>query len=379
MNRTKTTLAATIITGIVLAACGGGDNEATPTTVDGVTTTTTTEAAATTTELVETAAATSTTTQPIVTSTTIPDVLRMPLTGEPVEDASDIPDRPAIAVKMPVDRKAQPWSGLNQADIVFEAIINGGFTRLISMFHSQQADPVGPIRSGRAQDVDVIAMFREPLVGWSGGNPSVTREMRRADDELNVLIDLNAVRGFSDLYYRRSGVADAPNNLYSSTEVLLTATPTEFAAPTPVFTYLKPGEEVTGEPATDIAVTLDAISSEWEYDPETERYFRSQNGLESMTESGDTEERVWADNVVVMSADYGVNPLDNNPDLVSRGSNPLLVFSRGTVREGVWIRFDIVDPFAFFNNLDELDAVGLVPGRTWVEFPRNEEGNIIYS
>ena len=377
MNRSNTTLALTVIVGIVLAACSGGDNEATPTTADVVPATP--EPSAPTTEPVETATSTSTTMRPIVTSTTIPDVLRMPLTGEPIDDASEIPDRPAIAVKMPVDRKAQPWSGLNQADIVFETIINGGVTRFISMFHSQEADPVGPIRSGRAQDVDIIAMFREPLVGWSGGNPSVTREMRRADEELDVLVDLNAVRGSSDLYYRRSGVADAPNNLYSSTEVLLTATPAEFTAPVPVFTYLKPGDEVVGEPATDIAVTLDDISSEWEYDSATERYFRSQNGLESMTESGDTDERVWADNVVVMSADYGINPLDNNPDLVSRGSNPLLVFSRGTVREGVWIRFEIVDPFAFFDNLDDLNAVGLVPGRTWVEFPRNEEGNITYS
>jgi hypothetical protein len=375
---TKKLLALTAFTGIVLAACGGGDNEATPTTAEAVATTTaTTEAAATT--VAAAATSTSTTMRPIVTTTTIPDVLRIPLTGEPIDDASEIPDRPAIAVKMPVDRKAQPWSGLNEADIVFETIINAGVTRLIAMFHSQQADPVGPIRSGRAQDVDIISMFREPLVGWSGGNPSVTREMRRADEELNLLIDLNNVRGSSELYYRRSGVADSPNNLYSSTEVLLTATPAEFTVPTPVFTYLKPDEEVVGAPATDIAVTLDSVSSEWEYDPETERYFRSQNGIESMTESGDAEERVWADNVVVMSADYGINPLDNNPDLVSRGSNPLLVFSRGTVREGVWIRFEIVDPFAFFDNLVDLNAVGLVPGRTWVEFPRNEAGNVTYS
>jgi hypothetical protein len=383
VNRTNTTpirtiLALSLAAGLVLAACGGGDDETAPTTATPVTTTIP-ETAASTTEVVDTATSTSTTLRPIVTSTTVPDVLRMPLTGEPVDDASEIPDRPAIAVKMPVDREAQPWSGLNQTDIVFETIINAGVTRFIAMFHSQLADPVGPIRSGRAQDVDIIAMFREPLVGWSGGNPSVTREMRRADEELNVLIDLNNVRGSSDLYYRRSGVAASPNNLYSSTEVLLTATPDEFTTPTPVFTYLKPDEELVGEPASQVTVTLDSISSEWEYDPETQRYFRSQNGFESMTESGDGEERVWADNVVVMSADYGINPLDNNPDLVSRGSNPLLVFSRGTVREGVWVRFEITDPFAFFDNLDDLNAVGLVPGRTWVEFPRNEEGNITYS
>jgi len=364
-----------VLTATVLAACGGGE-EAVPTTAAAPETT---EAAVATTVVVETATTISTAMEPIVTSTTVPDVLRMPLTGEPVDDASEIPDRPAIAVKMPVDRSAQPWSGLNEADIVFETIINGGVTRFITVFHSQDADPVSPVRSGRAQDIDIISMFREPLVGWSGGNPSVTREMRRADEELNVLIDLNAVRGHSDLYYRRSGVAAAHNNLYSSTDVLRTSTPAEFTTPVPVFTYLKPDEEPVGEEVTEISVTLDDIVSEWEYDSETQRYFRSQDGVESMTESGDTEERVWADNVVVILADYGINPLDNNPDLQSRGSNPLLVFSRGTVRAGVWLRFEPFEPFAFVDNLDDLNLVGLVPGRTWVEFPRNEEGNVVYS
>ncbi|HUF97103.1 MAG TPA: DUF3048 domain-containing protein [Ilumatobacter sp.] len=374
MNRSKSALLLAAVTATAVAACGGG-SDATPTTT-AETVPTATSAPATTDRATTT---TSTTLKPIVTSTTVPDVLRVPLTGEPIDDASQIPDRPAVAVKMPVDRRAQPWSGLNNADIVFETIINGGFTRLIAMFHSDGADPVGPIRSGRAQDIDVISMFREPLVGWSGGNPSVTREMRIADDELNVLVDLNAVRGHSDLYYRRSGVALSPNNLYSSTDVLLTATPEVYAPPTPVFPYLKPGEEPIGEPATEIEVTLDDISSEWEYDPETERYFRSQNGFTSITETGAADEQVWADNVVVMMADYGINPLDNNPDLQSRGSNPLLVFSKGTVREGVWVRFETVDPFAFFDNLDDLNAVGLVPGRTWVEFPRNEAGNVEFS
>lgn len=376
MNRANTPLVLFVLAGTVLAACSGGSDTATPTT--SAATASTTEAA-TTTSVSATISTTSTTPNPVVTSTTIPDVLRMPLTGEPIDDPSLIPDRPAVAVKVPVDRVAQPWSGLNNADIVFETIINAGVTRLIAIFHSDSADPIGPIRSGRAQDIDIISMFREPLVGWSGGNPSVTREMRRADEELDVLIDLNNVRGHSELYYRRSGMAEAPNNLYSSTEVLLTATPEVYQPPTPVFTYLRPGEEPVGEEVNVIDVSLDTISSEWQYDPETERYFRSQNGIESMTEEGDSVERVWTDNVVVMMADYGINPLDSNPDLQSRGSNPLLVFSRGTVREGVWIRFETVDPFAFFDNLDDLNAVGLVPGRTWVEFPRNEDGNVEFS
>ena len=62
---------------------------------------------------------------------------RMPLTGRPLVSVGDIPDRPALAVKMPNNRKAMPQTGLNEADIVFEQIINDGVTRFVAVFHSQ--------------------------------------------------------------------------------------------------------------------------------------------------------------------------------------------------------------------------------------------------
>ncbi|MGA0218911.1 MAG: DUF3048 domain-containing protein, partial [Ilumatobacteraceae bacterium] len=96
---------------------------------------------------------------------------RMPLTGTPLESADEIPNRPALAVKMPNNPQALPQTGLNEADVVFEEIINDGITRFAAVFHSQGSDPVGPIRSGRAQDVDILSNLNSPLFAWSGGNP----------------------------------------------------------------------------------------------------------------------------------------------------------------------------------------------------------------
>ena len=75
----------------------------------------------------------------------------MPLTGLPIEDPA-LAARSALVVKIDNHPEARPQSGLNQADIVFEENVEH-LTRFAAVFQSQAPDPVGPIRSGRTQDV----------------------------------------------------------------------------------------------------------------------------------------------------------------------------------------------------------------------------------
>ena len=355
---------------LITAGCSGGDDTAD--TADSTVASTSTVEATTTVASTTSAPPTTTTTVPATTTTTIPDVLRMPLTGEPLDDPSEIPDRPALVIKISnAPQSILPQSGLNDADLVIEEIINDSVTRLAAVYHSAESDPVGPIRSGRAQDINLLLALNRPLFAWSGGNPAVTRAVRDSD-----LIDLDA--RFSSGYYRRAGRRDA-NTLYSSTDVLWAQTTEEAGRPTRLFPYLPVGDEPDGEAATDITVMLDSVRAEWTYDEETGRYFRTQNGQEHTTEQGSEITRVWADNVVVMMADYGVNPADGNPDAQVLGSNPVYVFSGGTVRVGVWLRFQPTDPLDIFDNVDDLNRIGLVPGRTWLEIPRNLDDVLSWS
>lgn len=363
----RTPIALLAASGLVLAACGGGDDAA-PTTTSATTVPTT--AAPTTAATVP-----STTVPETAPPTTAPDVLRMPLTGEPIEDVSEIPDRPALVVKVPTyPSSVRPQAGLNKADIVFETIINDLVTRLIVVFHSDGtgANPVGPIRSGRAQDLSLLTMLNRPIMAWSGGNPAVTQAFADAAAD-EQLINLNNVRGAGSYFFRRSG-RQSPNNLYSSTDLMWTAADELSAPPVQVFPYLAPDEEVTGDEAEIVEVFLDSTRVRWEYDAESGTYLRWQDGTEHGTED---DGQVRADNVVVMLADYGVNQLDGNPELQSLGSNPVLIFSGGTVRTGVWLRFTNDEGFGFFDNVEDLNPIGLVPGNTWVELPRNQAGTVV--
>ena len=98
------------------------------------------------------------------TSTTVEELNRMPLTGQILEDDVEPPQRPALVVKIDNVPPAWPQSGLNKADIVFEEIINDNATRFAVVFHSQDGGLVGPVRSGRLQDIDLLGIAEPSAV-----------------------------------------------------------------------------------------------------------------------------------------------------------------------------------------------------------------------
>ena len=296
---------------------------------------------------------------------------RMPLTGEPLAEADMIPDRPALVVKVPNNSQALPQTGLNEADIVYEEIINDAITRFAVVFHSQGSDPVGPIRSGRAQDIDLLTNLNSPLFAWSGGNAGVTRLVNNSS-----LVSLSYVGGYANAYYRRDGRGGAPHNLFSSTDTLWAEAPEDASAPPQLFQYLREGETIDADTASVVEITMDSIDVRWEFDEDSGRYLRWQNGEEHPTE---LTGQVSADNVVVLFVEYRSGVVDaRSPEAQTVGSGDALVFTDGTVRPAVWTRESNTDPIGLFTDDSATTPVRLSPGRTWVELPRNDPADVMY-
>lgn len=349
MTRTAP-VAIVVILGLAAAACSGGDDAA-PTTPP-------TTAAPTTTTATTTTSTTSTTT----TTTTAPpepvEVVRMPLTGVVIDDEADIPQRPALAVKIDNHPRARPQAGLNEADIVFEENVEN-LTRFAAVFHSGDADPLGPIRSGRSQDVGILTAFDRPLFAWSGGNAGVRALIRSSD-----LVDLDA--GFTPGYYRRAGRGGAPYNLFSSTEALWSNTPAQWSLPPQVFDYLDPDVDPVGDPATVVRVAMDGVRVRWEFDADRGVYVRFQNDVVHETE---TSGQVSTENVVVMGVTYRPSEVDRiSPEAQMIGTGPVLVFTAGVVRSGTWQRDALTDPYRYVT--DDGEPLGLAPGRAFVQLAR---------
>jgi hypothetical protein len=331
---------------LIAAACGGGEESA-----DSTIAATTTKATTTT-----TIKATTTTSSSTSTSTTIPATIRQPLTGEPLESVDDILARPALVAKIDNNALAVPnHSGLAVADIVFEEIVEGRTTRFAAVFHSQSSDPIGPIRSGRTQDIALFSSFNRPLFVWSGGNPGVTRLINES-----TLINMGP--SVASGYFR--GPGRAPHNLFTSTDNIWFQTPPDQPGP-PLqqYQYLDDGEAVDGAPTAGVKVRVGSENIEWTWNPEVSKFERSQRGR---VHDDKVFGRIGATNVVIMGVPYGRSVVDrNSPEALTVGEGPIWMFTDGQVRQGTWKRDNGFYAIEFLT--PEGEPMELEPGNTWIE------------
>lgn len=335
---------------LVLAACGGGGSDSAGTTAAE---TIAIDTLPSTTE--GTVPESTTTTEPATTTTEAPAPV-WPLTGLPLADPAAA-NHPAVVVKVG-NYDAHPQRGSNAADIIYEEIINANVSRFAFVFHSQSAPEVGPIRSGRRQDVDLFGAFNRPVFAWAGGNKTVTAEVENSD-----LIDLSQFR-CQGTCYRTNDDSPSEFTLMFNVDKVFTLSFENAGVPQQQFQYRSADEAPAGTPSAGVNLKMDSYKVDWTWNPTTGLYERTQNGKADKDRSGD---QMTTNNVVVLSMVY--NPgISGSPDAVSVGSGEAWVFSGGTMQHGTWARADRTQPFTLTD--DAGNVMLLTPGRTFIELPR---------
>lgn len=382
----RTSLLAVLAALAVLAtACNRAGAEETTTTTTTPTTTTST-----------------TTTLPATTSSTTTTLPPVGNTINGLEADDELADRRAIAVKIDNHPKARPQSAVQEADAVFETIVEAGLTRFIAFFHQSDSEYVGPVRSGRPTDANVIAPTGASFQ-FSGAQQWVKRYI--AEKGVDIIPDSGATT-----FRNRS--RPGPHNLYGDTVAMREyADEQEFPdePPPPLFNY---GFEPTeGEPGAEI------IEFHWSDQPDVvwtwdgERYLRfnedqphewvaspeviaeastttTTTSAASTTTSGEassadpvydnvTSGQISADYLVVIKGSFytAYDPARRGsgvPAIETIGEAEALVFHNGEVVRGTWSRAEHTDPFVLMDENGE--EIQVEPGRLWVSyFPRYRE------
>jgi hypothetical protein len=299
------------------------------------------------------------------TTTTMPPVPTYPLTGTPILDPVAA-QRPAMVVKIDNFPGARPQSGLNEADIVFEENVEQ-LTRFAAIFHSNGAEPVGPIRSGRTQDIDLLGSYNKPLFIWSGGNGRVTAAINASD-----LVPVNETKAGDAMF--RDRTKRGPHNLFGHMDLLYAFAPPDAGPPPPQFEYRGPDDAVQGEAADGVKVSMDNVKVLWQWVPELGLYVRfSDNKPHGDSLTGN---QVATNNVVVLYVQYKPSPADGrSPEAQTEGFGVAWVFTAGKWVQGAWTRADRLEPFT----LTDLKGkpILLSPGHTFVELSRQSKGAVI--
>jgi Protein of unknown function (DUF3048) N-terminal domain/Protein of unknown function (DUF3048) C-terminal domain len=275
-----------------------------------------------------------------------------PLTGLP-DPKGDARGRPALEVKVDNTPPARPQAGLGAADVVYEEVVEGLITRFLAIYNSSLPDSVGPIRSVRATDPDIVW----PLGGvfaFSGGAPQNVERIRQAP--------VNAVdeTGAGSAMFRERGRA-APLNLFGRPGDLI-AKGGKPVPPRGFFQYLGKNEQSPGDPTSaahigfapgfDPTYTYDAASRTW----------KRSYGTAPFTVTGG--EQVAPTNVVVQFTNYEGGAGNPTAQGVTVGEGEVWVFTDGKLVKGRWTRPAKEQPAQY------ADAAGkpikLLPGKTWV-------------
>jgi Protein of unknown function (DUF3048) N-terminal domain/Protein of unknown function (DUF3048) C-terminal domain len=282
-----------------------------------------------------------------------------PLTGLPATGGEKA-TRVALAVKIDNIAPALPQAGVNNADVVVEELVEGGLTRLMAIFQCQKAPDVGPIRSARESDADVLALLHGSVLGYSGANPQDMPPIRANSG--SALISYDA----TPEYFRLDSTREAPHDVFSSTSTLLKAglkLRPNLTAPPALFTY---GPiDASARRAHSVYMSWPAASAQWTWSGSS--WLRTQDGV---TDSLTDGQQISATNVVVLGvniASTGLHDVLGNPSPldVTIGSNPAWVLRDGKLIHGHWSRKSIGSEISL------TDATGhpidLEPGRTWIE------------
>ena len=283
---------------------------------------------------------------------------RDPLAGvDPLTGLRPRRTGPVVAIKVDNEGLARPYQrGLDRAAIVYQELMEGGSTRLLAVFDDQSRGEVGPIRSVRESDIDLLREFGQLAVGFSGGNRGVKATFHRAERSGWVLdASYDVLPGAYRIGEHR---ADA-NNFFSSPGALAAARP---RASAPRDIGLRFAVAPLRGPATAAATASYAAGSTVRvvYDGRSHTYAIYQDGRRMQ---GVAPNNIVVQFVTERTSRY-VDVLGNGtPYTVTIGGGRAVVLRDGVRVESRWLRQGFGRTRFVTTGRRE---VPLRPGRTWV-------------
>lgn len=292
------------------------------------------------------------------------------LTGEWVEQ--EINDRRPVAIMINNIGEAMPQSGIGQADIIYEMVVEGGITRLMAVFSDYRGlEKIGPVRSARqyyvraAEQLDAVFCH----IGTS----------TLADDELasSGIDHMDGMYAAGNYFIYRDDSRVAPHNAYTSEQGLNDAL--EYSGFNmehgldyhSMFYFRSKNQDLEGgSPASTITTAFSGNRKPWfEYNAEEKQYYRFQYGEAQMDDQ--TNEQLHFQNVLILFADtYSVDGY--LMEVCNEGSGDGYYASNGQSIPITWKYAGGV--LCFYDASGE--KLIMNPGKSWITFfdAENTEG-----
>ncbi|HRN29037.1 MAG TPA: DUF3048 domain-containing protein [Terrimesophilobacter sp.] len=266
---------------------------------------------------------------------------------------------PALSAKVDNHPNARPQFGLEHTDIVYEELVEGGMTRYVAIWQSTVPDLIGPVRSIRPMDPDIISPYRG-IVAYSGGQYRFVVLMQQTP-VVNAIHGQNNTR---DTFYRVRGRPGPHDVLVRAPQVVSDFGPLDAPQQNWAFAATADASSAAreGVAASIIHYRFSGLMwGTWTYSAETERYYRAQaNRGPDLDTSGN---QLTASNVVVLRVD--ITHATGVPQTILNTTGEAWVFSGGHVIHGSFSKASQNEPIYLYD--DNGFTIRLAAGNTWVE------------
>jgi Protein of unknown function (DUF3048) N-terminal domain/Protein of unknown function (DUF3048) C-terminal domain len=251
--------------------------------------------------------------------------LRSPFTGKPVHKLKRV-----LIVKIGNTFPERPATGLARADIVYLIPVEGGLSRIMAVFSSHYPRVIGPVRSARQDDLQLLRQFGRPAFAWSGAQPQLVPVVEHAR-----IVDLYAATASG---YFRSFDRVEPYNLYADTRALLKQAQHASVARDIGFRFGPP--PAGGHPRRSESVSYPAASFRFRWSPHKGRWLIFMDGSPAISVGAG---QLSAPTVVIQRVVVGLSRFLEQgpvmpPDAETVGSGTATVLRDGEAFQARWSR-----------------------------------------
>ncbi|MEU6200805.1 DUF3048 domain-containing protein [Streptomyces sp. NPDC047061] len=265
-----------------------------------------------------------------------------------------------LAVKIDNVAAARPQTGLDSADVVYAEQVEGGLSRLMAVYATRLPEVIGPVRSARESDLELLRQFDRPTLAFSGAQKKLLPLIRRAP------LRPESPAEASDAYYRGNGRA-APHNLYLRPARLMNGAPGRSA----LTTGFRHGPAPAGGTVTAVrTVRYPAARFAFTWSAGRNRWLVSMDGTPARASAGDrlAPATVVVQHVRVTRSAYHDVLGNYTPFTETVGSGRAEVLRDGRSFEATWSRPEATGGTTFTGT--DGGPVNFADGQVWVVFAK---------
>ena len=269
-----------------------------------------------------------------------------------------------IGIKNDNNVRARPQSGPQQADAVFEVLVEGGMTRFINIFYESDTTYHGPIRSARPTDPTVLRPLDGVLVA-SGATGGLIPEIL----DIGVPVITDRRPEFFRINSRR-----APHNLYADTAKLknlaISKGYKKSNNPQPLFPWGSPNYNKWSNVNSVTLKFSSQTTTKWTWNGS--EYLRtyydayessSSNNVHNWINVNGSVGQISTTTVIALFCEPYMHPLQL-PSVKTVGQGRAIILNNGKLLDGFWKRGSNLDPFHIVDSYG--NTLYLPPGKPWI-------------